>query len=229
MAGIRTDEPQPRSPAAAWSPVLPPVLRVEELARPKSSPLLLFADVIEARRSRIGNSVTWSQIAGLLWHAAAARGTAETGRAGLPIRWTNSPSAGGLGCISIVCIPDDGSPAKLYEPIGHKFLVLAADPAPIRDTNREEVRAVTGAARGCTLRLIGDWAKISAAYENAESLLYRDAGHLSATLGLCAEWLGLCACPLGFLGNAILPLLGLPADYFRGAGAVLVGDARDNP
>ena len=229
MAGIRTDEPQPRSPALAWSPFAAPVLRVEELARPASSPRSLFSDVLETRRSRIGRSVKWNQIADLLWHAAAERGTAETGRAGLPIRWTNSPSAGGLGCISIVCIPDDGSPARLYEPIGHRFLVLAADPAQIRDTNREEVRAVTGADRGCTLRLIGDWAKISAAYENAESLLYRDAGHLSATLGLCAEWLGLCACPLGFLGNAILPLLGLPATHFRGAGAVLIGDARGNP
>ena len=173
--------------------------------------------------------MTWSQIADLLWYAAAARGTAETGRAGLPIRWTNSPSAGGLGCVSIVCIPDDGSPAKLYEPIGHRFLVLAADPAPIWKANRDEVRAVAGADCGCTLRLVGDWAKIFSAYENAESLLYRDAGHLSATLGLCAEWLGLCACPLGFLGNAILPILGLPDAHFRGAGAVLVGDAGNNP
>jgi hypothetical protein len=56
--------------------------------------------------------------------------------------------------------------------------------------NREAIKAAVGADRGCTLRLIGDWTKLSAAYSHAESLLFRDAGCLSATIGLCAAYLG---------------------------------------
>ncbi len=104
----------------------------------------------------------------------------------------------------------------------HAFMVLPADRCAVHAKNIEAVVAVLGARRGCTLRLIGDWAKLSAAYENAETLLFRDAGCLIATLCLCAEWLDLCACPLGFVGQDVVPLLGLPVDRFRAAGGVQI-------
>ena len=223
MAGIRINEPRPRERPLGWSPFILRSVSSENLVRPVGPPVRTFSDVLEGRRSAVGASIDWPNIADLLWYAAGQRGFAESGRAGSPIGWSPTPSSGGLHCVQIFCISDDASPPKLYDPIAHRFLILTADGALVREHNRREVYATTGAERGCTLRLVGDWSKLSAAYEHAETLLYRDAGCLAATVCLCAEWLWLTACPLGFLGDALLPLLGLPAERFRAVGAVQIG------
>ncbi len=223
LAGPLTNEPEPRLPPGTWSPFTPAHTGVEPLVRPQTAPPLQFSDVLEHRRSRAGGPVPWPKLADLLWYSAGIRGSADAGRAGLPIHWTAAPTAGGLYCLRIVCISDDGSPPKLYDPIAHRFLILAADPDCVRRANGEAVRAVTGTDQGCTLRFVGDWAKLSAAYLRADSLLFRDSGCLTATVALCAAWLGLNARPLGFLGDDLLPGFGFPTDRFRAAGAIQIG------
>lgn len=223
LAGTRINEPQPRRSTGDWSPFEPVVMAVHDFARPTTKPAALFAEVLEARRSSLGGSKTWSQIADLLWFAAGVRGHHPAGRAGLPIQWSATPSAGGLGCVRIVCLADNGSRPRLYDPFGHRLLELDVEAGFVAEANREAVKAVVGAAAGCTLRLVADWAKLSAAYTDAESLMFRDAGALMAMLALCATWLDMTACPLGFLGDDLVPKLGFPADRFRGVGAVQIG------
>lgn len=218
-----TDEPEPRDPAGQWSAFTPVCIGIEPLVRPKAPPSAQFFDVLDRRRSSVSSSIGWPQIAELLWYAAGVRGSAREGRAGLPIQWSATPTAGGLNCLGIVCVQDDGSSARYYDPVLHRFLILAGDVSRVGQANRRAIKTVTGTYRGCTLRFIGDWTKLSAAYSNAESLLLRDAGCLMATVGLCAAWLGLSACPLGFLGNNLLPDLGFPTDRFRAVGAILIG------
>jgi hypothetical protein len=38
---------------------------------------------------------------------------------------------------------------------------------------------------------VGDLSKLSAGYDNPDTLLFRDAGGIAATLCLCAAWLGM--------------------------------------
>jgi hypothetical protein len=178
--------------------------------------------VLAARRSAIDQSVNWSDVAELLWHCVGYKGYAETGRAGLPIGWSACPTSGGLQSIRIVCLSDDKSEPKLYDPVKHAFAILTVDPHAAHQENGEAVKSVTGTHRGCTLRLVGDWSKLLAAYEHPETLLYRDAGCMLAVICLCAEWLGLSACPLGFLGDDMLPILGFPKNRFRAAGAIQI-------
>lgn len=195
------------------------------LVRPTNSPAANFHTVLESRRSQVGGSVTWLQVGDLLWNAVGARGMADAGRAGLPIQWSATPSAGGLAAIHIICISDDGSPARLYDPLTHSFFELAADAAPIAGANQRKVGELIGPYRGCTLRLVGDRAKLDAAYFNSDSLLFRDAGAVIGTIGLCASWLGLTACALGFTGDDFVHELGYPSDRFRGAGGIQIGAA----
>jgi hypothetical protein len=63
---------------------------------------------------------------------------------------------------------------------------------------------------------------VVAVYENADSLILRDAGCLVSTLCLCAEWLDLAACPLGFLGEDMVTPLGFPRPRFRAVGGVQI-------
>jgi Nitroreductase family len=222
LAGILTDEPLPRTRPLDWEPYVSVGGTLEMLDRPSPRTGRSFGDVLAARRSAVGKSVDWRAVAELLWYAAGLKGHAQAGRAGLPIGWSASPTSGGLQSVRIVCISDDGTAPKLYEPAEHAFVVLAADTKALQEENRAAVMSVTGIHRGCTLRLVGDRAKLLAAYENVDTLLLRDAGAVTATVCLCAEWLGLCACPLGFLGSAILPLVGLPTNRFRAVGGVQI-------
>lgn len=225
LAGHLTDEPRPRERARGWSPFAPAVVATHEFARPIAKATVPFNEVLDARRSRLGGSVTWSQVADLLWFAAGARGYGSTGRAGLPIQWSAAPSAGGLSCVQVVCVADDASRPRLYDPLGHRLLEISADGEAVSLANREAVAGLVGNASGCTLRLVADGDKLSAAYDDAESLMLRDAGALTATLALCATWLGMTACPLGLMGQNLVSALGFPAQRFRAVGAILIGSA----
>ena len=224
--GMLIKEPLPRHAPLAWAPHQFDVVKTEVLARPCDPSSRTFADVIARRRSTVGDPINFSLVAELLWYAVAWKGHAPSGRAGLPIAWSASPSSGGLQSISVICIPDDSSAPRLYDPKNHAFLLLRASGERVCLENRAAVLSVTGSQDGCTLRLIGDRSKLFAAYENAESLLLRDAGALLATICMCAEWLGLSACPLGFLGDAMLPLLELPGERFQGVGGIQISSAK---
>ena len=82
--------------------------------------------------------------------------------------------------------------------------------------------AVAGGDHGITLRFVTDAQKLDAAYENSETLAFRDAGCIIATLGMCAEWLNLAMCPLGFVGQDMLNVLGFPRERFLATGAVQI-------
>jgi len=132
-----------------------------------------------------------------------------------------------LGCLHIVCVAETASRPRLYDSIEHRLLEIEADGEAVARLNREAVESLLGRASGCTLRLMADWSKLSAAYENAESLMFRDAGAMTTTLMLCATWLGLTACPLGFVGQSFVEPLGLPTDRFKAVGAIQIGRAEE--
>jgi len=162
------------------------------------------------------------EIGDLLWYALGVRGFAERGRANLPIFWTATPSAGGLGAVQIIAISDDDTLPRLYDPKAHRWLHINADRQQVLAQNSLDVENVLGVSHGTTLRVICDMEKLSAAYLNSETLFLREAGYALATVGLCAEWLGLAACPLGFIGNNFLPILGLPSPRFLAGGAIQI-------
>ncbi len=192
---------------------------------PKSPPLTPFGQVLESRRSGVAGPVGWHAVGELLWYASGVRGYADQGRAGIRTEWRPTPGSGGIHAISAVCISCDPVEApRLYAANDHAFDMLDADASTIAVANADDLVGMVGSSRGCTIRLIGDTAKIKAAYQNHESLLVRDAGCMSATIGLCAEWLGLRACPLGFLGQAIVPALGFPAARFQGIGGLIISN-----
>lgn len=222
MAGIPTDEPRPRTAPLPWEPFEPRCTGVETLPIPADPAPRGFIDVLRSRRSAVGGPVELGRVAELLWHAVATKGHAPAGRAGLPVEWRAAPSAGALHPISVVCIPESAEGAFFYDPREHAFRTLDVDRVAIAAANATDLAAVVGATRGCTLRLLADVNKANAAYEHATTLVLRDSGCLIATLCLCAEWLGLAACPLGFLGQPVVGALGFPEPRFRAVGAVQI-------
>ncbi len=73
------------------------------------------------------------------------------------------------------------------------------------------------------LTLAAEHGRTETAYERSDSLTWRDAGCLLATLQLVSVWLGLAACPLGVLGDAIVAACD-PTGLLCGAGVLAVGE-----
>lgn len=154
----------------------------------------------------------------LLHHLTRDLRPARNGRAGLPVHQRVTPSAGGLHPYAFVCLGDRDGRVMLYDEAEHSFRPLEADHADLTALNAVQVEEMLGRAPGVTARIIMDRSLVAAAYNNPDTLLLRDAGALLAVASMLAEWLGLLACPLGFMGGDFVERLRLPADRFIAAG-----------
>lgn len=162
--------------------------------------------------------MTLAETGNLLHHLARDLSPARVGRAGLPVHERIAPSAGGLHPCSFVCVSNEEGLVLLYDPLSHAFLPFKGDQQRLTDINRSDVEQILGAAPGVTVRIVADVSLVSAAYENPETLILRDAGALLPVAGMLAEWLGLLLCPLGFLGSSFVDQLSLPRERFMAVG-----------
>lgn len=223
MAGNLTDEPRPRAVPLPWAPYVPKILYTETLPIPSEPISREFYDVLRSRHSSVGGSLRRLDLSVLLWFAVGVKGYSASGRSGLPIEWAASPSAGALRPISTICVPEDADDGiALYEPRLHAMHVIDVNAAAIVGQNAQDLSNVVGSKSGCTLRFFADVDKVNAAYESPMSLVLRDAGCLISVICLCAEWLGLSACPLGFLGQNCVEMAKFPTPRFQAVGGVLI-------
>lgn len=220
MAG-RLIEPKPNS-TGAWSPFEWPAGAPEPCAAPWPGADRMFADVAWSRRSALGESIGLGAVGNLLHHLTKDVSAGIIGRAGIPVHQRITPSAGGLHPYSFLCIGDEERRLLLYDPAAHAFLPLLAPHSELHALNLQEVSAILGSAPGVTVRIVFDADKIAAAYRNPESLILRDAGAILPVAGMLAEWLGVQACPLGFLGSRFAELAGLPPERFVAVGGFQV-------
>src|SRR5690606_15242929 len=107
----------------------------------------------------------------------------------------------------------------------HALLSIAAANRQSLLVLDEQLNAAVPKAVGTTLLLMADANQTAAAYENAESLVWRDAGAFMMALQLVAEYLRLAFCPVGVLGTALIDALALPGGWIA-AGTCIVGAAR---
>ncbi|XXT21514.1 nitroreductase family protein [Sorangium sp. So ce429] len=153
-----------------------------------------------------------------LWHAARTRGTGAR-------TWEHraAPSSGGLHPIELVVVPHDAPEAFRYDSLRHALARLA-------DVDQEslvhacaELRTIVPGAKGSLIVLGGHLARTAAIYENADSLIWRDAGCLLTVLQLVATWLNLGVCPLGALGTGVIRAI-RAEEQLVPAGVVIVGE-----
>ena len=219
---IHTDaEPLPRIPGDRPANAIE-LRDLKPLPAHIETPPVDFFDVLAGRRSRVGGSVPTGLLGSLLWHATQLRERGFDGRFG---QWESrpTPSAGGIHSIRLLAIPLDADDvAGVYDDATHAIGRLNKDAAAAIALNRASVTELTAAVAGTTLQLFADPTRLAACYDNHSSLLWRDAGAVTATLCMTAEALGLNAVPLGRHGDEVAHAFGLPA-YVVGLGAVHIG------
>lgn len=184
-----------------------------------------FFDALNARRSAVGSGMTPVGLSSVLWHSTLLRSRGPGGRFGLPWESRSAPSAGGLHPIRILSLPvQSDAPAGIYDHYRHRVLLLTGIQTALA-ANASSVFELTGSQCGVTLQFAADRSKLDACYENAASLLWRDAGALVSTICLVASALGLAAVPLGRTGTTILRAAGIGTPFIGVGGVHLGGPA----
>jgi Nitroreductase family len=182
-----------------------------------------FADVFEARRS--DREMTYAPLREII-NAIAFAMQPRFVLINDTLRRTRrpSPSAGALHPFDIALLDWRGALRLMrYDSYLHQLEILG--PLKVLDDLRELAHAteeIVSGARGTAVVLLGDVARVAAAYDNPDTLFWRDAGALLQTLFLAATAFRLAFCPLGVLGHQVVHALGLEQRLIA-AGVALIG------
>lgn len=221
MAILTDQEPMPRLNPLPVAPRLPDWPIVSNWPRQVRAPPNDFLSTLNARRSRIGGSVEEDDLASLVRHSTLLRERRFDGRFGA---WESrsAPAAGGLHALHLLCLPLDKNDAcGLYDAEAHALRAPhSLDSA--RALNRQSVAAIAEAEEGTTLQIVADRSRYEACYEHSATLIWRDAGALTAVISLVATHLGLVSVPLGRHGDDIVRAAQLGSG-FVGVGAIHIG------
>lgn len=162
-----------------------------------------FFEVLNKRKSeRIFKKIFLHQLSGLLWYAAKAKkiflseyGTILSHRA--------APSAGAIHPIDIfISLPETIENRKLYyyDPYTHKLGKLVFKTRSLHSFFKN-INDCLVADQATIIWFAAHLARTSVKYKNSESLVWRDAGSLIATIQLVATALRMKSCPVGTLGE----------------------------
>lgn len=229
MATPTDEEPRPRNPVRSWTAQLPASGDRYALPKPANRPNRSFFEVLQSRRSRPGTGIlTEADISCLVWHSMLLRERRAASEFFLDWESRASPSAGGLHPIHLLLVSTDSHlPVGFYDPRRHEIVELVGCTESLIKANAASVEKICAARSGMTIQLVADWSKVEAAYVDGESLLWRDAGALTATIALVAEALQLAAIPLGRTGSELLAISGLKDPRWRGVGAIHIQGIAD--
>jgi SagB-type dehydrogenase family enzyme len=196
------------------------------LAKPSGLPAAPFEDVIASRRSRrrFGN-LSVEDLGSLLWFAVKTRESrvSEEG-----VRWQHRPCPSAGGCHPVDILVIDQPPAmggrriSLYDHIAHALTHLVVATSDLHEfvADVDEVLALNHAT---ILWMVAQPARTFSKYEYGESLIWRDAGAILATIGIVAEALGLNYCAVGATGEPAISQLLASDGSLAGLGGCLVG------
>lgn len=215
-------EPRPREWAtlrtkSGWPAIAVDTTRFEppQFHRP-------IAETIEARRTRRAlDALSDAQTLGLIDRLCHAHLRSD-GSEGVRMR-KSAISAGALHPIDVIVIGDAERAPLLYNDSSRVFEILAVHNKAALAEAVANLRAMAPDARGHLVVLAGHLARVASAYENPESLLWRDAGAVDQLLAMGAFAAGGAYLPLGALPQAIVRSIRGNDEEVLGVGCGLIG------
>jgi SagB-type dehydrogenase family enzyme len=186
--------------------------------------------VMHQRQSRrVFGALSEQQLSALLWFSAKTL-RAKRELSGFSSQHRPAPSGGGRHPVHILLLTpaSDELAVTVYEPEGHALLVLDQPEPAMTSIFAKGLQAVLPPQSGTVLWLAAEHTRTSSRYLHCESLVWRDAGALLATIHLAAEALSLNCCAYGVVGGAWITRL-FPRAPFVGVGGCVVGSRLPTP
>lgn len=216
-------DPVPRPQPLAVTPVQWPVVR--RIALPRLAPPIAadFSEIVAERRSRrsidraplreVLNCLSFATFPSSKWSSA---GQLRTHRP--------AHSAGGLHPAEIALVTGRRRRRIFRLDANEAVLELLHSNRPEALSKLDaKITEVFPHSECDYLVMLADSTAVDAFYTNAESLLWRDAGALMATLHLCATAYRLAFCPAGILGLELIHALFGADPRVRALGAAVIG------
>jgi SagB-type dehydrogenase family enzyme len=180
-----------------------------------------FTQVLRSRRSRRQFGRVSAQHLSLLLHLSAKTVNGIKSESGYSWEHKNSPSAGGLHPIHIVIYRDNR--VGIYDSVAHAIYQLDEVDKSLLESFAVSLNEIVRIDRGTVVWFAADIAKTLANYEDGETLVWRDAGAMLATVSLAAEALNLNCCSLGSTGEPFISQI-IPSNRsLYGVGGLIVG------
>ena len=218
--------PCPRSEPAAYTPMEWPetdayVLEDAQLGALSPS-AEFFAALIGERQTRYEFGALSMQTLGTLLLLTCRVKSVGGSPMGFPLSKRPAPSAGAIHPIHVVVHLPDSPVLYRYDPYAHVLCELTCG-VETRELRRA-MSEVVDCGRGVLLMFVAEFGLTEAKYENAGSLVWRDAGVLQGYFSMAAEALSLRFVPLGVTGEPwASAIVGRPG--LAGVGCAVVGTA----
>ncbi len=170
------------------------------------------------RSARCFDAPTLGSLSALLWSTCACQESAETSL-GFAIERRGAPSAGAIHPVHVLLCDPAESRVSRYNGKRHALQLL--DVAWPHDLI-ESCRSVVPSDTAWIVLFVAEFGKTAAKYEDAFSLILRDAGVLQGVMAVAAEALDMSFCLLGLTGDPWVSSLS-EEGKLRGVGAALLG------
>lgn len=212
--------PRPRSKPKLYVPVVWPTSTLVPLPDDLLPDTPSFEAVIESRRTRYAFAqLPEEQFAALMHLTCRVRHTLA-GSLSFPQSYRPVPSAGAIHPVHVILHRPGDHTMHRYDPIGHGLRQLdgSIDVTALRAAMHEVVHA----PNATLLLFVAEPGMTGSKYEDAASLVWRDAGVLLGIIAMAAEALSLNFSPMGVTGEPWASRL-IPGSPLVGVGAAFVG------
>jgi SagB-type dehydrogenase family enzyme len=223
MKRIEIASPVLRDQELSYQEFLYPILSKQFLPEPLINHSAPFLEVVNTRRSRRDfKRLTFEQLNALLWHSSR---TINVASPKLQTRWEHrpAPSAGGRHPIDVFIVQQENgkNELSLYQSIPHALAALETDQENVNGLVLETEK-ILPRQEATVLWFGAQFERTLARYINGDSLVWKDAGALTATFSFVAEALNLNFCPIGITGEPYLSQC-LHTTQVTGVGGAYVG------
>ena len=223
MRRVEIGNPVLRDQELSYQEFVYPILSQQFMPEPPASHSAPFFEVISGRVSRrTFKPLTFEQLNALLWYSSRTISIAPPKQ---QIRWEHrpAPSAGGRHPIDVFLIEQAGGNNRLslYQSVPHALALLKINQGNLSSLILE-MEKILPRQEATVLWFGAQFERTLARYENGDSLVWKDAGVLTATFSFVAEALNLNFCPLGITGEPYLSQC-FGSEKVTGVGGVYVG------
>ena len=204
-----------------YSPWQWPVVRSVPLPA-ASDAARMWPEAMAGRRSRREFAVLGlDDLSTLLWHTLHCQRTADSPM-GFALQQRPIPSGGAIHPVHLlVQMPGKTGAWSRYNSLTHALDVIGPN-ADVLEQLRIHADQVVSVQDGSLLLFVAEPAMTAAKYENADSVVWRDAGVMQGALAMVAEALGLNYCLLGITGDPWVGQLSEQCKLF-GVGLAVLG------